>query len=270
MKINFLNKTDPYYRIFNFQGYLEILFYKAILRPFLSISLKLGLKKDGKKCIKIHLKDYKFPIYFRHNTSDQTVLYDVFIKEQYSCVADLKEPKLILDCGANVGYTSIYLLKKYPNVHVIAIEPDLDNFKICQKNLSCYGERVSLIRSGVWSHQTGLVVECKALGKNEEWSIQVKEAKADRKPDIYATDISTLLKESNFDSIDLLKIDVEGSESEIFANNYESWLSEVRNIAIQLHGKQCEQTFFQALSKYNYQLLQSGELTVCREISQKN
>lgn len=265
-----INNDNSYYQVFDIKGYLEIIWYKTILRPLMIIFSKLNLGNYQNNYIKVHLKNYKFPLYFRHNTSDHDVFYEVFVREQYACVAELLEPKLILDCGANVGYASIYFLERYPNAHVIAIEPDPDNFKLCQKNLSHYGERVSLINSGIWSHQTGLVIKRQEFGEHREWGIQVKESLDDQQADLEAVDIATILQNSDFDTIDLLKIDIEGSEKVVFSHNYESWLNRVKNIAIELHGQSCEQAFFQALSGYDYQLSQSGELTVCQAVVQKN
>ena len=81
-----------------------------------------------------------------------------------------------------------------------------------------------------------------------------------------ATDINTLLAESGSDAIDLLKIDIERSEVEVFARNFEPWLGRVRNLVIELHDEECRRVFFQALSPYAYDLSEVGELTICRNL----
>lgn len=45
-------------------------------------------------------------------------------------------------------------------------------------------------------------------------------------------------------SVDLLKLDVEGSEREIFGSGAGDWLPFVRNIVIELHGPDCSEIFF--------------------------
>jgi FkbM family methyltransferase len=220
----------------------------------------------NKEYVKLKLKGYHFPLFYRYNTSDQGIFYQIFLLEEYSCLNDLPEPKLIIDAGANVGFSSIYFLNKYPNAHVIAVEPDDENFKLCEKNLSFYSERVSLIKSGIWSHQTGLIV---FNDKNNESAIQVKECQSGEEADIYAIDIDNLLNNSAFTSIDLLKMDIEGSEAVVFSEKDAKWLTKVRNIVIELHGKECEQQFFEALSTYDYDLSKYGELTVCKRLSPK-
>jgi FkbM family methyltransferase len=239
-------------------------------RTLLSILSKLGFNPKN-KYISLYIKGYENPIWARYQSSDIDVLYQIFGEEEYSCLDNLDQPKLILDCGANVGYSSIYLLNKYPTAHVIAVEPDDENFIVCQKNLLPYSERVSLVRSAIWSHEVGLVVSkgVDVYGDGCEWATQVKECQGDQKPDLLATDILSLLKKSEFTSIDLLKVDIEGAEVVIFSQNYETWLNRVKNIVIELHSEECKKSFFNALSPYKYDLSRSGELTVCKGILPK-
>ncbi|GAB1542687.1 hypothetical protein NUACC21_53610 [Scytonema sp. NUACC21] len=219
------------------------------------------------KYVTLQIPGYKHPIFVRYQSSDVDVLYQIFGEEEYSVLNAENDYKVILDCGANVGYSSIYLLNKFPNAHVIAVEPDKDNFQVCQKNLLPYSDRVTLIRAGVWSHEVGLVL--RHYGNGNEWGTQVEECQDKQQPDLLAKDIPTLLEESGHKSVDLLKMDVEGAETVIFSQNYQSWLSKVKNIVIELHGKECEEAFFNALSYYEYKLSRSGELTVCQSIKAK-
>jgi hypothetical protein len=80
-----------------------------------------------------------------------------------------------------------------------------------------------------------------------------------------ATSIAAILEESGFPQIDLLKMDVEKAEKEIFSDHPE-WLGRVRNIVIELHGEPCAKSFFEAMSRYRYDRTTLGELTVCSEI----
>ena len=240
--------------------------YRRLPKPILAILSKLGLNLEN-KYISLKAKGCKHPVWARYQSSDLDVFYQIFIEEEYFALNNLQESKLIIDCGANVGYSSIYFLNQYPQAHIIAVEPDEENFKVCQKNFEPYSERVTLIRSAIWSHKTGLVVH--SYGEGEEWGVQVKECQENQTPDLLATDIQSLLKLSGTKSIDLLKIDIEGAESVVFSQNYHQWLNHVQNIVIELHGKECENAFLQALSGYEYKLSNSGELTICQGLSPK-
>lgn len=244
--------------------------YRKLPQKLLGTLSKLGFNPQN-ECVPLSLKDYEHPIWARYQSSDVDVFYQIFIEREYSCLDDVEDAKLIIDCGANVGYSSLYFLKKYPNAYVIAVEPDEENFKICQKNLLPYKDRVLLINSAIWSHEAGLVV-CKGVdvyGEGCEWATYVQECQGEQKPDLLATDISSLLNRSGFKTIDILKIDIEGAENVIFSKNYRSWLNQVKNIVIELHGEACQETFFHALSNYQYDLSSLGELTVCKSIEPK-
>ncbi len=265
MKINAI----PFYLWLFKAGFWRIIIYRRYRRlpkPILAILSKLGFNPKNKHII-LKAKEYQHPIWARYQSSDVDVFYQIFIDEEYSALDNLSASKLIIDCGANVGYSSIYFLNKYPQAHLIAVEPDAENFKLCQKNLEPYRERVTLINSAIWSYKTGLVVY--HYGQGSEWETQVKECQEHETPDLFATDIGSLLAQSDVQTIDLLKIDVEGAESVIFSQNYQKWLNCVKNIVIELHGQECENIFLQAMSTHEYELSTSGELTVCQRISPK-
>jgi hypothetical protein len=54
--------------------------------------------------------------------------------------------------------------------------------------------------------------------------------------------------------VDLLKLDIEGSESEVFGPDAREWLPRVRNIAIELHGEANKARFFATLMGHRYDL----------------
>jgi hypothetical protein len=97
-------------------------------------------------------KHSRYPLVCRPNTSDNPVFGQIFIEREYACLDDLPGANLIIDCGANVGYSSAYFLSRFPECRVIDVEPDPSNFSILEKNLAPYGERVRAIRTGIWSH----------------------------------------------------------------------------------------------------------------------
>jgi hypothetical protein len=61
--------------------------------------------------------------------------------------------------------------------------------------------------------------------------------------------------------IDLLKIDIEGAETEVFRGSPE-WLRITRNIAIELHSEDARDTFVHALDGYRYEQRTCDEITV--------
>jgi len=202
----------------------------------------------------------------RPATSDIDAFTQIFISREFRCLDDVQEPSLIIDCGANVGYSSAYFLSKFPKACLIAIEPDQSNFAMLLKNIQQFGPRATAFCSGVWSREVGLVFSEEPFGDGREWARTVRAARDGETPDMMAKNIGTLLKESGFERVSILKIDIEGSEAEVFASNYEAWIGKVDNIVIELHGGKCAEIFGNAIAKEGFRVERCDELVVCKRI----
>ncbi len=207
---------------------------------------------------------FAYPLYLRPHASDPAVFRQVIRQQGYDFLPTDFRPVLVIDCGANVGYTSAYFLSRFPGCQVIAVEPDPTNFAVLEKNLAPYGDRVKLVHSGVWSHAAKLRMSDDFYRDGREWARMVRECRPDEEAQFTATDIGTLFRESGAERIGILKIDVEKSEKEIFARNYESWIDKVDAIAIELHDDECEAIFHAAVKAANvpFEFRRIGELTV--------
>lgn len=208
------------------------------------------------------------PLHVRSGTSDIFVLQQVFVDHGYGCLDTIPDVGLVIDCGANVGYTSAYLLSAFPACRVIAVEPDAANFAMLQRNLAAYGERVLLIQGAVWSHATPLIMSREAYRGGGAWTKQVAPCEPGQTPELDGVDIASLLARSRYDRISILKIDIEGAEAVLFSANYEQWLDKVDAIAVELHDDSAfgnaSAAFARAIKGKRLEVSTFGELTVCR------
>lgn len=193
--------------------------------------------------------------------SDEYVFDQIFVHHEYAPVSGrLNDQRVILDLGANVGYASAFLASRYPEARIFAIEPDPRNFELCCQNLKPYGDRIKVLKGAVWSRCSKLALSHK-LG--DGMATQVMAAEHESDADVMAWDIATLLNIAQVEIADLVKIDIEGSEAELFAVGTGRWLPRVRNICIELHYQRCRDIFFEALSGFDYELVEIGESTIC-------
>jgi FkbM family methyltransferase len=240
--------------------------YNRILGPYPSaqwighrIRRRLGIPP---KRLTIHPRALMHPVELRGGaSSDSDVFTTIFV--EYWPLADL-EPRFIIDLGANIGLSSAWFLSRFPNVKLLSVEPAPENFAACCKNLLPYGSRARTILGAAWSRRTTLGLVRGGFRDGREWTTQVADSTSS--PDVQAWDIPSLMKLADFPFVDLLKVDVEGAEIEIFSGNCDDWLPLVRNICVELHDKKCEAAFYGALSGYTYDLSHSGELAVCRNL----
>lgn len=208
------------------------------------------------------------PVSLRLATSDKDAFRQIFVYEEYFPLLGLESIRTIVDCGANIGLASLYLLDRYPFARLLAIEPDPGNAALCRQNLSSAGDRVCVETIGVWSHgDWGCPARLRldrSAGDHRDWSITAREAGVAEEADATGVSMTAICERTG--GIDLLKIDVEGAEEFIFSGRSVSWLSRVRNIAIELHNEKCRKAFWRALEGFEFESFQSRETVFIKDL----
>jgi FkbM family methyltransferase len=218
---------------------------------------------------RVHPHQVLHPLQARlRGSSDLQVFDQMFILEEYAGLRGLAEPSLVLDLGANVGYSAAYFLSVFPKARIVAVEPDDRNVAICRANLAPYGGRALILHGAVWSRIATLRLLKGSYGDGRESATQVGELSAEEvtSESVQSWDVGTLIDMSGGDMVDLLKVDIERAELSVFGESAASWLPRVRNISIELHGGDCEEVFFAALKDFDYDLAHFSELTICRNL----
>jgi len=242
----------------------------SLLHHIIALGVKDGIylyfldpKTEGN--VSVNLKSVAHPFLIRGATSDRKVVTQVFYQKDYEISLPF-EPSVIVDCGSNIGLAAIYFKNRYPRSKVIAIEPEPANFQLLQKNLTPYSQ-VILENKGIWSKHCHLEV---IQGPDREaWSFFVRPAANRTDTTIEAIGIADIMSKYDLDRIDLLKVDIEGAEYELFEKNYEYWLPRVRVIIIELHDRFrpfSSRTFLKVLSHYDFNIYFQGENIIAEQI----
>ncbi len=120
------------------------------------------------------------------DTTDAEVYGQVATDEEYAAVAD-RAALTIVDCGANVGLTSAYLLTRLPAAHTaMAIEPFAANAEMCRRNLAPYGNRAKVIQAAVWNRCTRLALD---YTDGNDWGVKVRQSRPGEVGEIEAIDL---------------------------------------------------------------------------------
>jgi FkbM family methyltransferase len=170
-------------------------------------------------------------VHLRIDTSDFCAYRDILIFKSKSYDPGIPpfRPNTIVDAGAHIGMASIFFALQYPMARIIAVEPEPSNFAALVRNTAPY-KTIIPIRAALW-RQDGEVT----LGPSNahpKGAFQIVENGNQRVP---AITMDTLMRETGIDSIDLLKVDIEGAEVEVFESC--PWIGNVRVIAIELHDR---------------------------------
>ena len=232
---------------------------------FSNLNKKLGLLKalsfysklKNNKVEGFKIDNLLKPFSMRNNPYDYATFEEVILNETYNI--DLPfSPEFIIDGGGNIGLTACYFATKYPNAIVISVEPDAENFKILQTNTRAY-KNISAFKSGIWKSNAYLKIIDSQVGNN---AFTVTESNEEDTQAIKAVGIYNLMTEFNSPKIDILKLDIEGSEKEVFETNFETWLPKTKILIIELHDAMkpgCSKSVFNAISKYDFSFSIKGE-----------
>jgi FkbM family methyltransferase len=139
------------------------------------------------------------------------------------------QPELIVDLGANAGYASVFFALRYPSARVIAVEPVPENAKLVRKNVARLG-RVDVVEAAAWPRPAQLALVDPGKGY---WGMRVTE---DPSGAVAAVTVPDLLQRAGAECIDILKIDIEGAEEQLFSENT-GWLERVRVLVLELHDR---------------------------------
>ena len=191
----------------NFLGGNDILMDNTEEQKLLSeLRSELGVEIET-----IKIAGARFPLALRSGTIDEWLLKNIFDHKEYEMPLDGFDPKFIIDCGANVGYSTVYFANQYPGAKIVAVEPENTNFKMLTYNAHFYAN-IECLHSAIWNKATHI----KVVPNNNTTDCMTTETKADDPQALRATTIEKIFKSSGADGIDLLKIDIEGAEKEVF------------------------------------------------------
>lgn len=216
----------------------------------------------GKESISVMLPGYRSPLWLRPSHTDINCLWQIF-GGQDAKLPDYLDPKLIIDGGANVGYASVYYATRYPNATIVAVEPDDDNTKLLRMNLADYPQ-VKVVQGGVWSSTMPLKI---ANPDAASWSFTLTEAQEGDPVALHGYSVEDLMKMGNADRIDVLKLDIEGGETELFSNGFERWMGIVETIVIEIHGQEAHDTVYGAIENKGFNISNRGEKVLMTKAS---
>jgi FkbM family methyltransferase len=211
--------------------------------------------------IKLHVPGILTPVALRPETTDLPTFAQIFVAEQYQLSTDIPV-RLIVDGGANVGYASIWFANQFREAQIVAIEPEDENVALFRENTASYPQ-VRLIQAAIWNKpgQLSLVTHDNNNTWLGHWAIRVEEAADVGKSDVKAITIDEILQGTGRKFIDILKLDIEGAEKEVFSDNYANWLSRTNILILELHDR-----FKPGCSDAVYSAIPRGDFTEhCRE-----
>ena len=182
------------------------------LKYFLKAATSLGIvNKTYKKRLSDNFFMFLNPT---EHIQQQLFWYGYYEKELRDLLKQIVKPNdVFIDIGANIGYFSLLIAHHFPSAKVISFEPVADPFKKMNENISLNNiENIITVNAaaGEVNEEKELFVSAPDnLGMS---SFQQPENYSGYKEIVKVVSIDEWFKRSGLSKIDIVKLDIEGSE----------------------------------------------------------
>ena len=238
--------------------YLELLGKEQALK-LIALFAEIEAGKYAKEDVhELQLKGFPHPVFLRAIRADMQSFINTFIDPYLEKKPYLPVVETVLDAGANIGYTAILFATWWPESTIISIEPDQENYELVLRNTQAY-PNIYVVPGALWNKEAFLSIEA---GQEDGFVVR-ESAGGETKTENITRGISIpqLLKRFGKDRIDFLKLNVEGSEKEIFSEGYEDWLPQTGAMLVELHdGKNpgCSRAVFSAVQNSEFAVAETA------------
>lgn len=193
-----------------------------------------ALDRKGAGTVLLRTRD-GLDITIRQNIWDARIIREIFFGRPYDRHLTLPPRPVVVDIGGYIGDFSIYAAKYLNAARVVVYEPTAENFEILRRNVEVNGlaDRITSVNKAVGV--AGEIVLNVQVEEDQEihvsayWYMEAEQRK------VPSVTLSDLIEEHRLDMIDLLKVDCEGGEFDIFPAMPAHLFDRIRNIVFEYH-----------------------------------
>ncbi|MBO0952025.1 FkbM family methyltransferase [Fibrella forsythiae] len=199
------------------------------------------------------------PLHFQVTEPLYQVFKELFMQDVYeidALVAQLPEQPVVIDIGANAGFFAVQLLSKIKRATVYAYEPVPANVQAFQQTLEAnprLKRTVHLFQMAVTGHHKAVIdLFAEAADDNQVVASVLASFHENntRTLTVKGITLTSIIESNNLAVIDLLKMDCEGSEYDIFYNTDPDLFRRVRHIVMEVHDLDADRNNVSALTTY--------------------
>jgi len=239
----------------NLPSYLQVFGWKGLL-CFARIRYS-----SSEQPMRMYFRASQHPVWLRPNSTDVMTMREIFIDRDYEF--QMSSPvRVIVDAGANIGLATLYFAQKFPNAKIIAIEPEAGNFSLLKNNTENYPNVITL-KAALWCTSGHISLQDPGRGAHGFITVSSTGPSCDEDKLVQSLSMSDLINSHQIECVDLLKIDIEGAEKEIFESSAE-WIDRVSVVVAELHERfkpGCVQAFDEA-THHMRTVLERGKLII--------
>lgn len=205
----------------------------------LKSAVKGQFARFGKGTVRIFIPEVG-EVTLRRGDSDYDTLRQIFVFQEYRIWGVVQELinhryqqivqsgalPLIVDAGANVGFAALWFARLYPKAIVVCVEPDAENFKALQANISGL-KNISARHAAIGANPGSVDITHAGLS----WARETARSEAGTVPILTVDEIATSVQNA---TPFIVKVDIEGFEEDLFSDNL-NWLEDICTVFIEPH-----------------------------------
>ena len=203
-----------------------------------------NFNNKAKKNVLFSVKIAGFNLSFKSYISFQNLYNEIFIHNEYLFHSNKKNP-FIIDCGSNIGMSSLFFKILYPEAKILAFEPSKANYELFEKNMINNNFKdITLIKKALLNkikkiklYNPGSILS--SINKKNGNRFEIVE--------------TTLLSDYINQKVDFLKMDIEGAETLVFEDlENKGKLKFINEMIIEYHLKSGLSKILKALESNNF------------------
>lgn len=260
------------------------LLYRTVDRFGLGAGLKAwwALAAPGGGLRAVRVPGFDHPISLRAGTTDIANFEQVFLRGELDqrrfpqCRA-LHEyarsravrPKVVIDGGAYIGLSSIWLARDFPDATIFAIEPDPANAEMVRRNAAAW-PNIEVVEAGLWDQTATLSLRRQGV---EPWAVRVSDMAQDGPP-VPTVTINQLMARVGATELLAVKLIIEGAERAVFRSELQ-WLDKTHHVIFMpsdwaTPGESSAQAAFTALAGQSFEWIVDGQCVYCYRVAPKS
>lgn len=192
-----------------------------------------------------------FPIFVRTKTHDLVIAADFLDKRPWDDL-NIGPASAIIDAGANIGASTVYLASLCPSSKIIALEPERENYSLLKKNTQDFGNVVCL-QAALWHEASHMKLIDRTGGTIAFTIAETCDKEKDTGQTVECVSMDILCSQFDIQSIGFLKLDIEGAEKCVLEHS-RGWIDRVDALAVELHDQfvpGCERAFEAATTGFS-------------------
>lgn len=177
-------------------------------------------------------------VWIRTGTPDIEVAYSCLTGEFDEALDQVTDPQgLFVDAGAYIGTAAIAFARRFPQARVVCLEPSPDNYSLAVLNTAAF-PNIVVLETALDGQRGERILRARQTG---DWGHTLVEQPADcpaptNVSTVPTVQIDDLRRDFGYETIELLKLDIEGGEYAILTADT-SWLARTNVLVAELHDR---------------------------------